>query len=69
VEDEMDASLDVIDVLGWVAMGVIIVALSWTANYRGRIHCLLRKRIPDGLVNAARELWRARLALVVALEA
>jgi hypothetical protein len=65
----MGASMDVIDALGWVVTGAILLALFWTATYRGRIHCLWRKRAPDALVSAAHELWRARLALLVALEA
>ena len=65
----MGASLDVIDPLGWVVTGAVFLALSWAAHYRGRIHCLWRQKAPDALVSAAHELWRARLALVVALEA
>jgi hypothetical protein len=52
-----------------VGMGAVILALSWAAHYRGRIHCLWRQKAPDALVSAAHELWRARLALVMALEA
>lgn len=65
----MGASMDLIDALGWVVTGAILLALFWAATYRGRIHCLWRQRAPDALVSAAHELWRARLALLAALEA
>ena len=65
----MGASLDVIDPLGWVVTDAVFLVLSWAAHYRGRIHCLWRQKAPDALVSAAHELWRARLALVMALEA
>ena len=61
--------VDVIDQLGWVVTGAVFLALSWAAHYRGRIHCLWRQKAPDALVSAAHELWRARLALVMVLEA
>ena len=61
--------VDVIDQLGWVVTGAVFLALSWAAHYRGRIHCLWRQKAPDALVSAAHELWRARLALVMAMEA
>jgi hypothetical protein len=65
----MDESMDVIEALGWMVTGAIVLALCWAAHHRGRIHCLWRQRAPDALVTAVHELWRARLALVVALEA
>jgi hypothetical protein len=65
----VEEKMGVIDVLGWLATGAILVGLLWAANYRGRIHSALRQRTPDLVVDAARQLWRARMALVVALEA
>jgi hypothetical protein len=65
VEEEMD----VMDALAWLATGTVLAVLLWAANHRGRMHAVLRQRTPEVVVDAARQLWRARMALVVALEA
>ena len=65
----MGAPIDVADVVGWVIAGAVFLALIWAANYRSRIHQLLREGTPEALVRAARRLWRAKLALFAALEA
>jgi hypothetical protein len=67
--DETGVSIDVADVLGWAAPGALLLVLIWAANYRGRLHKHLRESQPEVLARAARHLWRAKLALIAALEA
>ena len=66
---ETGASIDLAGVLGWAAPGALLLALIWAANYRGRLHKRMRESQPELLARAARHLWRARLALIAALEA
>jgi hypothetical protein len=67
--DEMGASIGVADALGWVAPGALLLALICAANYRGRIHKLIRQSEPEMLARAIRHFWRAKLVLIAALEA
>ena len=61
--------MGVVDALGWATTGALLAVLIWAANHRGPIHSALRQRTPDVVVDAARQLWSAKMALVVALEA
>ena len=67
--DETGASIDLAEVLGWAAPGALLLALIWAANYRGRLHKFMRESQPEMLARAARHFWRAKLALLAALEA